>query len=72
MQHAGNDYTSRILMVENDVTAPLHASQIRPNVMTESTQQRIFGEIPATRLEIVEVAGGLFFSPRFNCVDANI
>jgi hypothetical protein len=63
VQNAANQNSFRLLTVEHNVLFALHSMQAATNIITASTQRRIIGQHPATRLESVEVSEGLSFAP---------
>jgi hypothetical protein len=63
MQDAGNENASRLLAIEHDVLAILHATQARPNMMASSAQCKIAGQHLATSLKLAEITDGLVFAP---------
>ena len=63
VQNAGDQNTSGVLPVENDVPAVFHAPQAGADIITASAHGRIIGEHLATRLKVFKVADGLVFTP---------
>jgi len=59
MQDAGNQNTSALLPIEQDMLAMLMAAQARTNFVAESAQRWIVGKRLAASLQLAKVTGGL-------------
>jgi hypothetical protein len=63
MQEANDENAARLLTVEHDVTAALHAAQARMNVVAAATQSGIAGQTSAAILKLGDITIRLCVTP---------
>jgi hypothetical protein len=63
MENAYNQDAAAFLAIKEDVPAMFEASQPGANVIAGSAQSRIPGQLPAARLKLPDIAGGLGLAP---------